>query len=274
MVSFKELSQQGKDSEEDIEISIFGINPIPDQPSTSNPHNSLKLEQLNRVNKIDGIKTMKWHNIISLVKNKEMFIEILALIDTGAYLSCINEGLVPVKYFEKTSTSLYTANSKKLKVQYKLPKMSVCSKDFCIEHTFVVVKGLNCTAIIGSDFLTEIMPFKVMKKMIFTKIDQETFSFESCEEPVDTKINCFKRQLKNKQKFINFLKEEIDSKRIKQKSEMKEIQQMISNLKDKFETESCAEIPNAFWNRKKHLVSLPYEPDLRESQVHTKARPI
>ncbi|KAL0361670.1 UNVERIFIED_CONTAM: polyprotein, partial [Sesamum radiatum] len=33
-------------------------------------------------------------------------------------------------------------------------------------------------------------------------------------------------------------------------------------------------IPNAFWERKKHVVSLPYEEDFKESQIPTKARPI
>ncbi|KAK4384225.1 hypothetical protein Sango_3080600, partial [Sesamum angolense] len=34
------------------------------------------------------------------------------------------------------------------------------------------------------------------------------------------------------------------------------------------------DIPNAFWERKKHVVTLPYEKDFKESQIPTKARPI
>ena len=41
-----------------------------------------------------------------------------------------------------------------------------------------------------------------------------------------------------------------------------------------FEKEVCAEIPNAFWNRKQHIISLPYEKDFDERNIPTKARPI
>ena len=36
----------------------------------------------------------------------------------------------------------------------------------------------------------------------------------------------------------------------------------------------CSNLPHAFWNRKKHIVDLPYEKDFREKQIPTKARPI
>jgi len=36
----------------------------------------------------------------------------------------------------------------------------------------------------------------------------------------------------------------------------------------------CSNLPHAFWNRKKHIVDLPYEKYFREKQIPTKARPI
>jgi hypothetical protein len=36
----------------------------------------------------------------------------------------------------------------------------------------------------------------------------------------------------------------------------------------------CFELPNAFWHRKKHIVSLPYIKDFSEQKIPTKARPI
>jgi len=33
-------------------------------------------------------------------------------------------------------------------------------------------------------------------------------------------------------------------------------------------------LPHAFWNRKKHIVDLPYEKDFRGKQIPMKARPI
>ena len=48
----------------------------------------------------------------------------------------------------------------------------------------------------------------------------------------------------------------------------------ITNLHKAFEKEICSEFPNAFWERKKHLVELPYIPGFDEQNIPTKARPI
>ena len=38
-------------------------------------------------------------------------------------------------------------------------------------------------------------------------------------------------------------------------------------------TKICADLPNAFWERKQHIISLPYEKDFNEKMIPTKARP-
>ena len=35
----------------------------------------------------------------------------------------------------------------------------------------------------------------------------------------------------------------------------------------------CSDLPNAFWERKKHIISLPYEKGFDERNIPTKARP-
>jgi len=37
-------------------------------------------------------------------------------------------------------------------------------------------------------------------------------------------------------------------------------------------TKICADLPNAFWERKRHIISLPYEKDFNEKMIPTKAR--
>ena len=39
------------------------------------------------------------------------------------------------------------------------------------------------------------------------------------------------------------------------------------------EQELCSQIQNNFWNRKQHIITLPYEPSFNESLIPTKARP-
>ena len=49
---------------------------------------------------------------------------------------------------------------------------------------------------------------------------------------------------------------------------------MIKQIQQQIENNLCSSIPNAFWNRKQHVVSLSYEKDFNEKQIPTKARPI
>ncbi|XP_061372762.1 uncharacterized protein LOC133315201 [Gastrolobium bilobum] len=53
-----------------------------------------------------------------------------------------------------------------------------------------------------------------------------------------------------------------------------EVQQKIKVLLEQIQNTICSDLPNAFWQRKKHIVDLPYEKDFNERQIPTKARPI
>lgn len=50
------------------------------------------------------------------------------------------------------------------------------------------------------------------------------------------------------------------------------IRDIIHNLKDFIETNLCSTVPNAFWARKEHRVSIPYIEGFDERQIPTKAR--
>uniref|UniRef100_A0A151UHT0 Polyprotein n=1 Tax=Cajanus cajan TaxID=3821 RepID=A0A151UHT0_CAJCA len=56
---------------------------------------------------------------------EDFVLETIALFDTGADSNCILEGLIPTKYFEKTSEKLSTANRSKLQIRYKLSKATI-----------------------------------------------------------------------------------------------------------------------------------------------------
>ena len=42
------------------------------------------------------------------------------MIDSGADMNCIYEGLIPSKYFEKSTEKLVYANGTKMKIKYEL----------------------------------------------------------------------------------------------------------------------------------------------------------
>ena len=42
------------------------------------------------------------------------------MIDSGADMNCIQEGLIPSKYFEKSIERLVSANGSQMKIKYEL----------------------------------------------------------------------------------------------------------------------------------------------------------
>jgi len=108
------------------------------------------------------------------------------------------------------------------------------------------------------------------KKILMTKdinILKDTSIFQD--------INVISKQIRNrKEKQIIFLKQDLKYKRIEEQLKDPLLQQKIKNFQEKIESEICANIPNAFWHRKNHVVQLPYESNFDEKTIPTKVRPI
>nr|XP_016504812.1 PREDICTED: uncharacterized protein LOC107822758 [Nicotiana tabacum] len=51
------------------------------------------------------------------------------------------------------------------------------------------------------------------------------------------------------------------------------VQEKIKLIFENIAIDICAEHPNAFWNRKKHIITLPYEDNFSEADIPTKSRP-
>ena len=78
----------------------------------------------------------------------------IVLMDSGGDLNCIQEGLIPMTYFVKTSQRLSTASNVPLKVQYKIPKGHICKNGICIKTSFLLVKNISHQIVLGTPFLT------------------------------------------------------------------------------------------------------------------------
>ena len=61
--------------------------------------------------------------------------------------------------------------------------------------------------------------------------------------------------------------------RIEEQLQNPSIQQKILDLEQVIKRKICSDLPNAFWERKKHIISLPYEKDFDERNILTKVRP-
>ena len=73
-------------------------------------------EIINKPSQSNIIFYKKHFVLIKLVINDNYIAETEALFDTGANLSCIQEGLIPTKFFEKTKESLRGANGSQLNI--------------------------------------------------------------------------------------------------------------------------------------------------------------
>ena len=54
---------------------------------------------------VKQIKFRKWHTKITIII-KDFTLTTIALIDTGTDLNCVQEGLIPIKYYSKTTKRL------------------------------------------------------------------------------------------------------------------------------------------------------------------------
>ncbi|KAL4203530.1 hypothetical protein AMTRI_Chr01g104390 [Amborella trichopoda] len=112
----------------------------------------IKEDDTTSVNILNKVITQKWFVLIKIVINNEYDFQSLALIDSGADLNCLNEGLVPTKYFDKTTQILNTADGSRLYIKYKLSNAMICNNGHCFPTPFIMVKGLSQAVILGVPF--------------------------------------------------------------------------------------------------------------------------
>ena len=229
------------------------------------------------VHSMNIVQKQRWYTKITLKINPDYKESFIALIDSGADLNCIQEGLIPTVYFVKTTQRLSTASNDPLKVQYKIPEGHICKKGICIKTSFLLVKNISHQIVLGTPFLTQLYPFQIDSQGLRTKYKDQEILFEFIKGIENKEINQvqdFISLVQQKQNQVKFLKKEIQYEKTKENLDSKQIQERIKHIQQQIENNLCSSIPNAFWNRKQHMVSLPYETDFNEKQIPTKARPI
>ena len=83
----------------------------------------------------------------------------IALIDSGTDMNCIQEGLIPLKYYEKSSERLTQANEEKLIINYKIPNVHICNNGLCFETVFVLIKDLSSKVVFKKSLYGLDLPF-------------------------------------------------------------------------------------------------------------------
>ena len=103
------------------------------------------------LNIIDRMIFQKWYTEITLVVHKEFSLTVVALVDSGADMNCIQEGLIPSKYYESTTDRLTQAN--------KLTKTYIYNNGINFKTPFFLEDKLSSKVILGNPFLALLYPF-------------------------------------------------------------------------------------------------------------------
>ena len=133
------------------------------------------------------------------------------MIDSGADMNCIQERLIPSKYFEKSTERLVSANESQMKIKYELNNAHVCHDNVCFKILFVLVKNVTDKVILGLPFINALYPFPVEHDGITTDHfgQKVKFKFASKTE-IDDALNLIHAKIKH----FNFLQQEVRYKKI------------------------------------------------------------
>ena len=114
--------------------------------------------QLNLVNKL---LPPKWFTKVKIVVSQDYHFTVITMIDSSADMNCIQEGLIPSKYFEKSTERLVSANGSQMKIKYELNNAHVCHDNVCFKISSVLVKNMTDKVILGLPFINALYSFLV-----------------------------------------------------------------------------------------------------------------
>ena len=122
------------------------------------------------LNIIDNVIFQKWYTEITLIVHKEFLLTIVALVDSGVDMNCIQEVLILSKYYESTTDRLTQANGDRLKISNKLSKTYIYNNGINFKTPFFLVEKLSLKVILGNPFLALLYPFFTTNNGICTNI--------------------------------------------------------------------------------------------------------
>ncbi|KAG9450352.1 hypothetical protein H6P81_010317 [Aristolochia fimbriata] len=227
---------------------------------------------------LQSIIQQKRYVLISVfIQGKPVLQNIVALVDNGADLNCIREGVLPAHFRQPSTETLNSACGNALTIKGKVDELFVCNKmngQMFVHTPMVVVKNLSNKVILGTPFLLNILPFSVTKEAIITTNLGEPYHFAFLSAPTSRDLLSITSELLNeKEQYLCSLKVDLTSKQIELALQNPTFLERKQSFLKELLRDVCSDVPNAFWNRKQHIVSLPYESEFSEQDIPTKARP-
>ena len=90
------------------------------------------------------------------------------MINSGADMNCIQEGLIRSKYFEKSIERLASANGSQMKIKYQLNNAHVCHDNVYFKIPSILIKNLTDKVILSLPFINALYTFLVEHDGIIT----------------------------------------------------------------------------------------------------------
>ena len=141
------------------------------------------------LNMIDRMVFQKWYIEITLVVHKEFSLTVVALVDFGADMNCIQEGLILSKYYESIADILTQANGDRLKISNKLTKAYIHNNGINFRTPFFLTNKLSSKVIQGNPLLALPYLFSTTDNGICTNILETELNFKFILPPIPKDIH-------------------------------------------------------------------------------------
>ena len=125
------------------------------------------------------------------------------MIDSSADINCIQEGLIPSKYFEKSTERLVSGNGSQMEIKYELNNTHVWHDNVYFKIPFVLVKNMTDKVILGLPFINALYPFLVAHDEITTNPLGQKVKFKFASK-FEIDVNAL-TLIHAKTKHLNFL---------------------------------------------------------------------
>ena len=127
-----------------------------------------------------------------MVVHKEFSLTVIALVDSGVDMNCIQEWLIPSKYYESTTGRLTQANGDRLKISNKLTKAYIYNNGINFRTPFFLTDKLSSEVILWNPFLASLYPFFTTNNGICTNILEIEVFFKFLLPPIPKDIHLLK----------------------------------------------------------------------------------
>ena len=146
----------------------------------------------------------KWFTKVKIVVCHDYHFTVIAMIDSSADMNCIQEGLIPSKYFKNSTEKLVYVNGTQMKIKYELNNAHVCHGNVCFKIPSVLIKNMTDKVILGLPFINALYLFLVEHDGITTDPFRQKVKFKFAskfEIDADDAFNL----IHAKTKHLNFL---------------------------------------------------------------------